>query len=100
MRRRPPKLLLLPRADRSELEGLLRDGRIEQRVARRARIVLSMSDERTIVAELAEQVAQTRTGIWYVCRRYELHGLEAVYDAARSGRPSELSALQRVEIEQ
>lgn len=100
MRRRPPKLLWLPRADRRALEGLLRDGRTEQRVARRARIVLSMSDERTIVAELAEQVAQTRTGIWYVCRRYELHGMEAVYDAARSGRPSDLSALQRVEIEQ
>lgn len=100
MRRRPPKLIALPRSDRMELEGLLRDGRTEQRVARRARVLLGMSDERTIVAALAEQVQQTRTGIWYVCRRYELCGLDAIYDAARSGRPPELSALQRVEIEQ
>jgi transposase len=100
MRGRPPKLIILPRADRSELESLLRDGRTEQRVARRARILLDMSDERTVVTELAEQVRQTRTGIWYVCRRYEWYGLDAVYDAPRSGRPPELSALQLVEIEQ
>ena len=100
MKRRPPHLIDLPRADRSELEALLRDGRNEQRVARRARILLSMNDDRTLVAELAAQVEQTRTGIWYVCRRYELHGLAAVYDAPRSGRPPELTALQRVEIEQ
>lgn len=100
MKRRPPHRIELPRADRSALEALLRDGRTEQRVARRARILLSMTDDRTIVAELAEQVAQTRSGIWYVCRRYEVHGLAAVYDATRSGRPLQLTALQRVEIEQ
>jgi len=100
MRRRPPQLISLPRADRRELESLIRDGRTEQRVARRARILLGMSDARTRVTELAEQVQQTRTGIWYVCRRYEWYGLDAIYDAPRSGRPPELSALQRVEIEQ
>ncbi len=78
MRRRPPKLISWPRSDRMELAGLRRDGRSEQRVARRARILLGMSDERTIVAEWAEQVQQTRTGIGYGCRRYELCGLDAV----------------------
>ena len=100
MRRRPPKLIAVPGADRCELERLIRDGRTEQRVARRARIVLGMSDARTVVAELGEQVHQTRMGIWYVCRRYEQYGLDALYDAPRSGRPPELSALQRVEVEQ
>ncbi len=100
MRRHPLNLVRLPRADRAELERLVRDGRTEQRVGRRARILLAMSDNQTIVTELAQQVEQTPTGIWYVCRRYETRGIEAVYDAPRSGRPLELSALHRVEIEQ
>ena len=52
-----------------------------------------------MVTELAEQVRQTRTGIGYICRRYEWYGVDAVYEAPRSGRPPDLSALQRVEIE-
>lgn len=42
----------------------------------------------------------TRVGIWYLCRRHEKVGLNAIYDAARSGRPREISALERVAIEQ
>jgi hypothetical protein len=41
-----------------------------------------------------------RFGIWHLCRRYEASGLSAIYDAARSGRPREISALERVAIEQ
>jgi hypothetical protein len=37
---------------------------------------------------------------WYLCRRYEKAGISAIYDAARSGRPREISALERVAIEQ
>ena len=46
------------------------------------------------------KVQMTRVGIWYLCRRYEKIGLNAIYDAARSGRPREISALERVAIEQ
>ena len=42
----------------------------------------------------------TRIGIWYLCRRYETTGLDALYDASRSGRPREISAMERVSIEQ
>jgi transposase len=42
----------------------------------------------------------TRTGVWYVCRRYELAGLDAVHDAPRTGRPREISELERVAIQQ
>ena len=90
---RKPRRIELPRADRKELECLVRDGRTEQRVAQRARILLAMSKKRTQVGELSERMEWTPTGIWYVCRRYEERGLEAVYDAPRSGRPREISPL-------
>ncbi|MBI5033696.1 MAG: helix-turn-helix domain-containing protein, partial [Chloroflexi bacterium] len=65
-----------------------RDGRTEQRVARRSRILLAMEHPRTIVDDLAQRVAMTPTGVWYVCRRYETAGLDAIYDAPRTGTPA------------
>ncbi len=97
---RPAKLIELSQAERAELEQVLRDGHTEQRMARRARILTAMSDPQTVVDALAGQVTYTPTGIWYVCRRFEAVGLGALSDAPRSGRPRELSALQRVQIEQ
>jgi hypothetical protein len=93
MRRRPPHLIELSAADQRQLESLLGDGRTEQRVARRARILLAMTDPETVVERLAEQVAQTRFAIWCLCRRYEEMGLAAIFDAPRSGRPWEISPL-------
>jgi hypothetical protein len=60
-------------------------------VARRARILLAMAAPSTIVTDLAERCEQSRYGIWDLCRRFEQRGLEAIYDAARSGRPRTLS---------
>ena len=100
MRRRPPKNVTLTTAEKKELAELLRNGHTPQRVARRARILLTMSDPKTIVEDLAEHVNYTPTGIWYFCRRFETIGLDALYDASRSGRPYDLSALERVQIEQ
>jgi hypothetical protein len=93
-------LIRLTDADRNKLQRIVRDGRTEQRVARRSRILLAMENSETIVENLAEQVAMTPTGVWYVCRRYETCGLDAIDDAPRSGRPREISALERVAIEQ
>lgn len=100
MRRRPPKLVRLERADRREMQRLLGDGRTEQRVARRCRVLLAMADSETIVDDLTREVRMTRTGVWYICRRYERAGLEAIYDAPRTGRPCEISELERVAIQQ
>lgn len=100
MRRRPPNVVHLTRPDCQELQRLLADGRTEQRIARRCRVLLAMSKPKTIAADLAAQVGMTRTGIWSVCRRYEQGGRKGIYDAPRSGRPREISALQRVAIEQ
>ena len=91
MRRRPPQSIELPKQDRAELERLVRSGCTEQRVARRARILLAMSNPETVVQRLADQVEQTRVAIWTLCRRYEERGMEAVFDAPRSGRPWEIS---------
>jgi hypothetical protein len=93
MRRRPPHFIEISTSDRRHLEDLLRDGRTEQRVARRARILLAMTDPHTVVEHLAGQVAQTRFAIWHLCRRYEEIGIAAIFDAPRSGRPWEISPL-------
>src|SRR5262249_45933777 len=87
MRRRPPHLIELSEQDQQLLENLAHDGRIEQRVARRARILLAMADPETVVEQLADKVEITRVAIWQLCRRYEEQGLEAIFDAPRSGWP-------------
>ncbi len=100
MRRRMPRTIHVSKSDRRELERLLADGRTEQRVARRGRVLLAMADPKTVVHDLCREVGMTRIGIWFLCRRYEKTGLEAIYDIPRSGRPREITALQRVGIEQ
>jgi predicted ArsR family transcriptional regulator len=91
MRRRPPRLVELSAEDAAYLERLARDGRTEQRIARRARILLAMNDPATVVQELAERLGVARTTIWQVCRRYEAMGVAAVTDAPRVGRPRSIS---------
>lgn len=91
MRRRPPHLVELSEQDQLLLESLARDGRIEQRVARRARLLLAMADPAIVVAQLADKLEITRVAIWQLCRRYEDLGIEAIFDAPRSGRPWEIS---------
>ena len=91
MRRRPPHLIHLTPEETELLESLVRDGRTEQRIARRARILLAMVEPDTVVTELAEKFEVDRTTIWTLCRRYEEMGVQAVWDAPRSGRPRELS---------
>lgn len=89
----PARYVEVRRADRRELENLVGDGRTEQRVARRGRVLLAMRQPETVVQELADRVEMTSQGIWDLCRRYEERGVEAVWDAARSGRPRKFSPL-------
>lgn len=93
MRRRPPNVIELTPEEVVPLEQLIRDGRTEQRVARRARILLAMSQPETVVQQLAERVGLTRAAIWALCRRYDEIGIEVIFDAPRSGRPWEISPL-------
>jgi hypothetical protein len=91
MRRRPPRVIDLSPDHVAYLKQLVRDGRTEQRVARRARILLAMADPAIIVQELAGRLEVERTTIWNLCRRYEAVGIEAVEDAPREGRPRTFS---------
>lgn len=84
---REPHRVQLKRADREELEHLVRDGHTEQRAARRAQILLAIAQPDAMVEEVADQWEVARTTVWRVCRRYEERGLRAVYDAERAGRP-------------
>jgi hypothetical protein len=93
MRRRQPCGIHLSEADRRALSALVKDGRVQQRRARRARVLLAMADPGTVVEALAAQVEMNRSGIWHLCRRFEQRGLEALDDAPRSGRPRRLSPL-------
>ena len=68
MRGRPPQLIELSTEDVAYLEQLLRDGRTEQRVARRAWILLAMADPATVVQDVAERLGVARTTIWNLCR--------------------------------
>ena len=91
MRRRPPRQIELSEQDKAYLEGLVRNGHTEQRVARRARILLAMANPGTVVQDLAYRLELTRKTIWNMCRRYEESGIQALGDAPRPGRPRELS---------
>lgn len=91
MRRRPPRRIHLPDKAQAFLEDLVRDGRTEQRVARRARILLAMARPDTVVEALAEKLEVSRKMIWDIGRRYERSGVDAVFDAPRSGRPRAFS---------
>ena len=93
MRGRKPHLLSLSEADRRELQRIVRSGKTEQRVARRARVLLAMEKPQTVVERLAEHLEMGRTTIWELCRRYEERGIEAIHDALRSGRPRVFSPL-------
>lgn len=95
MRGRKPHLIRLSEADRMELQIIIKSGKTEQRVARRARILLSMGNPQTRVVELAKHHEITRAAIWELRRRYGERGIEAIYDAPRSGRPRVFSPLDQ-----
>jgi len=85
--RKPDKFVLKPK-DTVFLHELLRDGYTPLKVARRAQILLSRSDEQQRVVRLGEKIEQDAATVWRVCERYRQGGLEAaLYDAPRSGRP-------------
>jgi transposase len=86
MRGRRPRGVELAPEDIPALEALAHNGKTEQRVARRVRILLEMHEgQRT--QQVSDRTERDPATIWRVCRRYEERGVEAVYDAPRSGRP-------------
>ena len=87
---RTPHPFKLKAKDISKLHALLRRGTTEQRVAQRARILLTRHIQEH-VDTVADQIECDRVTVWRVCRCYAERGLDALYDASRSGRPRDIS---------
>lgn len=84
---RPLAAFSLAEIDLVEIEGILRDGRVEVRSARRAR-VLCLRAQGVGPTEIAQLVSLDPATVWRICERYEQGGLgEALLDAPRPGRP-------------
>ncbi|MCL5959422.1 MAG: helix-turn-helix domain-containing protein [Chloroflexi bacterium] len=89
MRGRKPREVNLHPEDVPVLESLVRKGKTEQRVAKRASILLALAaGGRT--ASVAGHMDRDQATVWRIARRYEERGLQAVYDAARPGRPRQI----------
>lgn len=88
------------RADEQlQLESLVRAGSTEQRIVRRARIVL-LAGQGLQSVEIARQLglSENTVGLWR--RRYSKQGPAGLRDAPRSGRPSPFTAEQRTRVVQ
>jgi hypothetical protein len=86
MRGRKPLVYQLREDGRPALEALLADGHLPQRVAHRARPLLALARGERIRA-IGHWLGWSRAGLWHLWQRYQQWGVEAVFDAERSGRP-------------
>lgn len=87
MRRCNLKTVKASRADQQELKRLMSNERTQA--------LFEMRIQKTLVYELCRKAQMTRVGVGYLCRRYEKIGLNAFYDASRSGCPREIIATLR-----
>lgn len=87
----------VPAGERGELERIVREQRGEARLYRRARMVLLAASGASI-ASVAREVGtnRTRAGEWL--RRFQAKGVEGLQDELRSGRPAEITSLERHQV--
>jgi Winged helix-turn helix len=90
MRGRTPSEYQLEARDRAELQRLLSDGLLPQRVARRIQALLALDRGERIVA-IVHWVGLSPAALWYLWHRYQERGPGAIFDAERSGRPAVFS---------
>ena len=94
MKGRKPSAYKLNVNDRRYLSQIVTDGRVIQRVANRARVLLALDRGERIV-DILPWVGMSRMAIWYLWQRYLERGVDAIFDLQRSGRPPVFS-LDRV----
>lgn len=83
----PQDIVQLNKGERDVWQHLVRAGKTENRVARRAKILL-LADEGHHNTAIAQRVGVERHTVQRVRRRYGQQGLDtALHDAPRSGRP-------------
>jgi hypothetical protein len=76
--------------DRRYLQEVASDGQMIQRVANRARALLALDRGERIVT-IVLWLGIGRTSLWELWQRYLEHGVEAIYDQERGGRPAVFS---------
>ena len=86
MRGRKPLEYRLREGDQQYLQALLADGLLIQRVAKRAQALLAW-DRGERLGAIVHWLGWSRTGLWELGQRYQDWGVEAVFEAERSGRP-------------
>jgi hypothetical protein len=87
---RKPLEYKLRDADRQYLNELVHDGYLPQRVAMRARVLLALDRGERIV-EVVHWLGVGRMTVADLWQRYQQRGMNAIYDAERSGRPPAFS---------
>ena len=90
MRGRRPFEYQLDARDRADLQQLLGDGLLPQRVAKRVQALLAL-DRGERIAAIVHWVGLSPAAVWYLWQRYQERGVEAIFDAERSGRPAVFS---------
>ena len=85
----PTRVHLSP-TQRAELQQLLRTGRTELRLARRASYVLARAEGHSI-CEIAREMHTVPRQVRTWCRRFSAKGIEGLRDHPRPGRPRTLS---------
>ena len=86
MRGPKPKKVILQVEQVNILQTHLKTQKTEQRVLRRARVLLS-SHEGEQPSEIARDVGCDPATVWRVCQRFASRGLEALQDLPRPGAP-------------
>jgi transposase len=84
-------------AEARELERIVREQRGEARLYRRARMVLLAASGASIAA-VARQMGTNRTRVGEWLGRFQAEGVEGLNDEPRSGRPTEITALERHQV--
>lgn len=89
--------LCLSTAEARELERIVREGRGEARLYRRARMV-QMAASGASMSSIARALGTNRTRVGEWLRRFEEEGIEGLADQARSGRPVEITPMERHQV--
>lgn len=87
----------LSRKQRRDLEAVVRCQTVEARSYRRARMILLAADGESI-SSIARKLGTNRLRVGQWLRRFQQHGLKGLEDHARSGRPIEITPLERHQV--
>ena len=97
--RRPEKLTIVPR-DAAVLHATVHSGSLPWFEVRRAKIVLAIAAGQRQCA-VAQELDCDEATVWRACQRYRQGGLPALFADGRqanSGRPQQISPVQRAQI--